>query len=81
VPELINIPTAYIHTPWTMPPLEMQMANFNYGIDYPKPQIDLENDIKKNREVIWAFKKSKAVKDLNKNILLKHARPTKATKK
>jgi deoxyribodipyrimidine photo-lyase len=80
VPELRQIPTAYIHTPWTMPPLEAEMADFNYGVDYPRPQIDLENDIKKNREAIWAFKKSKAVKDLNADIVSKHTRPSKPIK-
>jgi deoxyribodipyrimidine photo-lyase len=80
VPELSQVPTAYIHTPWTMPALEAEMAGFNYGVDYPAPQIDLENDIKKNREAIWAFKKSKAVKDLNADIITKHTRPAKPIK-
>ncbi|ADB36664.1 Deoxyribodipyrimidine photo-lyase [Spirosoma linguale DSM 74] len=40
VPELANCPTAYIHQPWTMPPLEQAMEHFQIGIDYPAPIID-----------------------------------------
>lgn len=40
VPELVNCPLAYLHQPWTMPPLEQAMEHFQVGLDYPAPIID-----------------------------------------
>jgi len=40
VPELSNIPDAFIHAPWTLPPLEQQAAGFAIGRDYPLPVVD-----------------------------------------
>jgi deoxyribodipyrimidine photo-lyase len=75
VPELRNIPTKYIHEPWKMPPLEMQLVNFEIGNDYPAPIVDFEAEIKKNRPLIWSHKKSKETKSFNPKILELHARP------
>lgn len=40
VPELANVPTKYIHTPWTMPPDAQQQAGCRIGQDYPAPIVD-----------------------------------------
>jgi deoxyribodipyrimidine photo-lyase len=40
VPELARVPDAYIHAPWTMPPLEQQAASCVVGRDYPAPVVD-----------------------------------------
>jgi deoxyribodipyrimidine photo-lyase len=40
VPELARVPKAYIHAPWTMPPLEQQAAGCRIGRDYPAPIVD-----------------------------------------
>jgi deoxyribodipyrimidine photo-lyase len=75
VPELSNVPIKYIHQPWKMPALEMQLANFEIGKDYPAPIVDFEAEIKKNRPLIWGHKKSKETKIFNPKILELHARP------
>jgi len=41
IPELANCPRAYIHEPWTMPPLEQDLYHFHVGVDYPAPIIDI----------------------------------------
>ncbi len=40
LPELDNIPDAYIHEPAAMPPLEAQRLGFQLGRDYPAPIIN-----------------------------------------
>ncbi|HEY4370386.1 MAG TPA: deoxyribodipyrimidine photo-lyase [Burkholderiales bacterium] len=40
LPELAKVPDAYIHAPWTMPPLEQQAAGCVIGRDYPEPMVD-----------------------------------------
>lgn len=40
LPELDNIPDAYIHEPAAMPPLEAQRIGFQLGRDYPAPIIN-----------------------------------------
>jgi deoxyribodipyrimidine photo-lyase len=41
VPELQSCPAAYIFEPWTIPPLEQEMAGFWPGQTYPLPIIDI----------------------------------------
>ena len=40
LPELAQVPTRYLHAPWTMPPLEQQAAGITLGRDYPMPIVD-----------------------------------------
>ena len=40
LPELSNVPDAYIHTPWKMPIDIQSQAGIFIGRDYPKPIID-----------------------------------------
>ena len=40
VPELARIPDAYVHAPWTMPPLAAAEARCTIGRDYPPPIVD-----------------------------------------
>jgi deoxyribodipyrimidine photo-lyase len=40
VPELARVPDAYIHAPWSMPPLVQREAGCVIGEEYPRPIID-----------------------------------------
>jgi len=40
VPELAQVPTDYIHTPWTMPAEVQRAARCRIGTDYPAPMVD-----------------------------------------
>ena len=40
LPELERVPTAYVHAPWTMPPLLQAESGCRVGIDYPEPIVD-----------------------------------------
>ncbi len=40
VPELNNVPTRYIHAPWTAPAGVLEQAGVRLGRDYPEPIVD-----------------------------------------
>ena len=40
VPELARVPTAAVHAPWALSPLEQQAAGCRIGHDYPAPIVD-----------------------------------------
>lgn len=40
VAELRDVPDAYVHEPWTMPPLVQAQARCTIGKDYPAPIVD-----------------------------------------
>ena len=42
VPELRNVPTKFIHTPWLLSPFEQEQASCRIGTDYPLPIVDRE---------------------------------------
>jgi deoxyribodipyrimidine photo-lyase len=40
VPELAQLPSKYIHKPWTAPAGVLQQAGLTLGRDYPQPLVD-----------------------------------------
>lgn len=40
LPELAKVPAKFIHAPWTMPPIDQQLAGCVIGKDYPAPIVD-----------------------------------------
>jgi deoxyribodipyrimidine photo-lyase len=40
LPELVGVPPAYVHMPWTMPADVQQAAGCLIGRDYPAPLVD-----------------------------------------
>ncbi len=77
VPELRNVPTAFIHTPWTMTPMDEAFAGVRIGVDYPRPLVDSETVSRVARERWWAFRKEAVVKQENAGIIARHVRPRK----
>ena len=70
-PELVNLPTQVIHTPWQMTDLEKQM----HAVDYPEPVIDIKTASKQSREQLWAWRRHPQVKQESARILSLHVRP------
>ena len=75
IPELANCPVAYIHEPWTMPPLEQAMYNFHVGIDYPAPIVDIALTYREARVKLHQPRKTETGKAEKERILKKHAIP------
>jgi deoxyribodipyrimidine photo-lyase len=75
IPELTNIPVAFIHEPWKLSFIEQNDLKFELGINYPSPIIDLEHAGKKARKVIWDMRKEPLVKLEARRILATHTVP------
>jgi deoxyribodipyrimidine photo-lyase len=70
-PELAHLPTAYIHEPSKMTPMENVMYRFKIGIDYPCPIIELKKAGQIARDKLWRIRNSKSVKREGNRILKK----------
>ena len=75
VPALQRCPTAYIHEPWTMPPLEQDMAHFHPGIDYPLPIIDTVQTARDAQAALRGPRSTAVGKAEAERILKQHAIP------
>lgn len=72
VPELKNVPLAFIHEPWKMTAMEQEIHQVIIGKDYPDAIVDIEATRKAASEVVWSFRKTKEVKEEGNRILKKH---------
>jgi len=85
VPELENVPTAFIHEPHTMSLMEQQLCNTIIGKDYPLPIVNATEAGRTARDKIWSHRKEILVKQETERILFTHTRnklqPTRSIKK
>lgn len=75
VPELTNLPTAFVHQPWLLTPMEQVAYGVTLGENYPYPIVDLEKSAKQAREKIWSMRAHPQVKEEAKRILARHTLP------
>jgi len=75
VPELSILPSAYIHEPWLIPPMELQFLGFSLGVDYPNPIVDIKRMRVFASDALYSFKKRSSVKKDGKRIVEKHTLP------
>lgn len=74
LPELQTVPSAYIHQPWLMPPIEQQLNGVVIGEHYPLPIVPLEESARIARERIWGHRKHPLVQQEKFRILQIHTR-------
>lgn len=72
VPELRDLPCAYIHRPWEMPIMEQQFTGCRIGVDYPAPVVNLEKAARRAADVLWEMRKKTTVKIEGARILSTH---------
>lgn len=72
VPELVNVPTEFIHEPWKMSTMEQTLYHTEIGTDYPLPIVDIEATRKAASDIVWSFRKQESVKKEGNRILKKH---------
>ena len=72
IPELSNVPLAYIHEPWTMSAMEQTFCGVLIGDAYPMPIVDLQQSSRIARDKIWGHKKHPVVQEEKKRLLQTH---------
>jgi deoxyribodipyrimidine photo-lyase len=72
VPELHSLPTQFVHEPSKMTFLDQKFNNFDLGIDYPKPIVNMERTRKFASDFLWTMKKNPIVKEEGLRILNMH---------
>lgn len=75
IPELKNLPIAFVHEPYLMTPMEQIFNNFKLDENYPSPIVDLPESRKKASETLWNMRKNSAVKKESERIIKKHTLP------
>lgn len=75
VPELNNLPDAFIHEPWLMTAMEQTFYNFSLGEQYPFPIVPLEEARRKSSDFFWNMRKEEKVRSDSGRILKKHTLP------
>lgn len=79
IPELAKIPTEFIHEPWKLTPIEQMLYDFEMGIDYPFPIVNLEEARRFSSDFFWSMRKEKEVKKDSFRIIEKHTLPNRET--
>ena len=72
VPELGEVPTAFIHEPWKM--TKMDQLFHGIQLEYSTPIVDLESSGKTARKKIWGHRSHPKVKEERLRILAVHTR-------
>jgi deoxyribodipyrimidine photo-lyase len=72
LPELKNVPLEFIHEPWKLTLIEQKMFDFELGVDYPFPIVDIEKTRKQASDIVWSFRKKSDVQVEGERILKKH---------
>lgn len=82
LPQLAQIPSEMIHTPWQLSLMEQKLYQCELGISYPLPMVDIEETGKIARDLLWGFRQRFDAKKEGQRILKKHVRkPNKKTTK
>ena len=72
VPELSTLPRAFIHEPYKMTYLDQKFNDFEVGVNYPKPIVNMERTRKFASDFLWKMKKNPLVKEESTRILKLH---------
>ncbi|MFN5175228.1 MAG: FAD-binding domain-containing protein, partial [Ignavibacteria bacterium] len=73
-PELSKLPLHLRHEPWKITSMEELMYEFELGVDYPKPIVQLA-DTRAKTEQLWKLRKTEEAKAEGQKILKRFVRP------
>jgi deoxyribodipyrimidine photo-lyase len=72
VPELAQVPDAYIHEPHTLPPMMQIEFDCRIGTDYPAPIVDHKQATKAAKDAVWTLRKRPDVKAVARQVVNRH---------
>lgn len=72
VPELANVPTKFIHTPWMMSLDDQARYRCRLGLEYPLPIVDHATAVRHAKERIFEIRKSDAAAEMAQQVYRKH---------
>lgn len=75
IPELNEVPSELIHTPWQLTPMEQMMYGLSIGKTYPAPIVDIKESYKHAQQLLWSWRKKPSVKREAQRLLAMHVRP------
>ena len=81
VPELVNVPRAYIHEPWRMPTDVQHKHNCVLGRTYPLPLVDHMSAARVAHTRIAALRRRTATKEQSRAVLLRHGSRKEASRR
>ena len=80
IPELAELPVAYIHEPWKMTLIEQSLYGVIIGETYPAPIVDRTVAGKEARDKIWGHRKRPEVRMEKAGLVKRHTRNNKYRK-
>ncbi|MEM9984726.1 MAG: FAD-binding domain-containing protein, partial [Bacteroidota bacterium] len=75
LPELAEVPTPLIFTPWDMSEMEQQFYCCQLGRDYPAPILDYDLAVKASKSTYWTLRQSQAVQSALPALWRRHCLP------
>ncbi len=72
VPELAQVPDAFIHEPWRMPATEQKAHGCLIGRDYPAPTVDHEATAREARQRLGAVRRTAEARTQSLKVLREH---------
>ena len=72
VPELVGVPPAYVHMPWTMPADVQQAAGCLIGRDYPPPLVDHAAAVREAKRRLAAVRGNSEARDEARDVARRH---------
>ena len=72
LPELAHLPTPFVHQPELLTPIDEVFFDFNRGVDYPEPIIDVDRARRAAGDRLYALQKELAVQNESKRVIATH---------
>jgi deoxyribodipyrimidine photo-lyase len=72
LPELAEVPSEWIHTPWLLTTALQRRSGVRLGRDYPLPLVDHERAARQAREQLLAARRSDRARREQQDILQRH---------
>ncbi len=72
LPALAQVPAAWVHEPWRMPPALQQAHGCRIGHDYPAPLVDHERAAREARARLTEWRRRPGMGERSRAVLAKH---------